>query len=225
MGRRNGFTLVELLVVIGIIAILVAMLLPALTRAREASQTVACLSNLRQIGTGYAIYANQYSGHMLPAQATVDGSNVWWHENPGFRRAMGRPDGTTGWPEGIKCPSTAFVNDGINKSYGANDEHKRRTQYAPYNTDYVRLSRVRRPAEKILVADAIDSEITLDRRNFWKTDFNPPPNDSNRFRVISYRHREHSNVLFFDFHASSTPRAEILAADINAAERMWLYWK
>jgi prepilin-type N-terminal cleavage/methylation domain-containing protein/prepilin-type processing-associated H-X9-DG protein len=65
-----AFTLVELLVVIGIIALLISILLPALSRAREAANTTQCLSNLHQCGVYFNLYANENHG-FLPPQSPV----------------------------------------------------------------------------------------------------------------------------------------------------------
>ena len=64
MRRRGAFTLIELLVVVGIIAVLVAILLPVLSRAREAGSRTQCLSNLRQLGTFLVMYADMHKGHV-----------------------------------------------------------------------------------------------------------------------------------------------------------------
>jgi prepilin-type N-terminal cleavage/methylation domain-containing protein/prepilin-type processing-associated H-X9-DG protein len=77
----RGFSLVELLVVIGIIALLVGILLPALNRAREESKRAACLSNLRQLGQGMLMYANEHrdrlpNGNPPGAAKSYDGTNV-----------------------------------------------------------------------------------------------------------------------------------------------------
>jgi prepilin-type N-terminal cleavage/methylation domain-containing protein/prepilin-type processing-associated H-X9-DG protein len=73
ISPSRGFTLVELLVVIGVIAILIAMLLPALTKAKKQARSTVCLSNLRQMGTAWNIYLNDYKGR-LPFYI--------WHQNP-----------------------------------------------------------------------------------------------------------------------------------------------
>ncbi len=74
MRKRHGFTLVELLVVIGVIAVLVAMLLPALNKARRQAQAISCMSNLRQWGLANQFWARDYAGQF----PTLDNEPTPW---------------------------------------------------------------------------------------------------------------------------------------------------
>jgi prepilin-type N-terminal cleavage/methylation domain-containing protein/prepilin-type processing-associated H-X9-DG protein len=89
-GKVKAFTLVELLVVIGIIAVLVAVLLPALNRVRESANGIKCLSNLRQIGLVFTMYVNDNKG-AFPACAGGPELNpdpwpewVYWWQSPKY---------------------------------------------------------------------------------------------------------------------------------------------
>src|SRR5882724_7915560 len=86
---RSAFTLVELLVVIGIIALLIAILLPALSKARESANTLKCLANLRSIVQGCQIYTSDNKGFIIPAQ---------WEAVGGPGSDPGNGDGVLAWP-------------------------------------------------------------------------------------------------------------------------------
>jgi prepilin-type N-terminal cleavage/methylation domain-containing protein len=96
-SRRWGFTLVELLVVIGIISVLISMLLPALTKARSAANSAVCKSNLRQIGTFLVIYLNDNKGHLFPCDAPPDPTQPIGSSNE--PRTFG-----TNWPPYLRWP-------------------------------------------------------------------------------------------------------------------------
>lgn len=102
MKRKNGFTLVELLVVIGIIAMLIAILMPALSKARESAARAKCLSNLRSLQTAHWMYINDNKGYLIQAGLPHGEDHEHEHEEVAW---IGTLEKYYRAPLLVRCPS------------------------------------------------------------------------------------------------------------------------
>lgn len=208
----------ELLVVIGIISVLIAILMPALNRARQSAKYVACQSNLRQISTGFILYQQMNRNFFPPGAApfspTWDWDQTWtWDSNvqsyiehtiyinsSGFMQIQG---------SGIwECPSMSQEEYGLGgdlppngrpgRGYGYNLSLQNWYSEVPVSLDTMPINsnRVRTPI--IVIGDRYESCFfgIMQSCDLWLPSVSPPD-------PVLARHRDRINYLFSDWHVEA----------------------
>jgi prepilin-type N-terminal cleavage/methylation domain-containing protein/prepilin-type processing-associated H-X9-DG protein len=205
--KKAAFTLVELLIVIGIIAVLLAILLPALATAREQAKTVQCLSNLRQLGVMAQIYLDEnqntypiaewkltawdfstVNGQIVPGILWNGRTNAKIQQCPSFDGKSDSPgDPYTGYNYNI-----SFIGHGQNENTVA--PVKASSIHHAYHTALFGDGQYASGADKFMRAPVLESPVTIG---------DSVDSQIRDAGTQGYRHRSKTNVCYCDGHAAS----------------------
>ena len=201
--RRSGFTLVELLVVVAIIALLISILLPSLSKARETARQIKCSSILDQMGNAFQMYADSHNQYFVPGSCGDCGqAGGFWGANVAFRSYIELKPGNQEAPAALICPTTPSYKQEQGLWYRV---YAMNMMGAEVNISDPQQNAIHRPSvpyssQTIQMTESNQWyltgtwELPRGRWDAWGEDPGTP-------RHAAYRHNEGCNSLYMDGHA------------------------